>query len=58
MRIRLICALAAAAMSGACTTTDPAGGPTANFVAAPGGKSEVSRAAIEEQLLRSVALSL
>ncbi len=58
MRIRVICALVAAAMLGACTTTVPAGGPSAAFVAAPKAKAPVSREAIEEELLRSVAMSL
>jgi hypothetical protein len=57
MRITVVCALAVAALLGACTTTAPAGGASAAFVAAPKA-APVSREAIEEELLRSVALSL
>jgi hypothetical protein len=58
MRIKVLCALAVAALLGACTTTAPTGGASAAFVAAPKAKAPVSREAIEEELLRSVALSL
>lgn len=58
MRYKVLSALVLAGFAGACTTTDPAGGASAAFVAAPKAKAPVSRELIEEELLRSVALSL